>query len=81
MFKEEVLAVETKSELSRYLTKRIEDKNGDSFDILEWWQVTSTRYPCLLQMTKAVLAISVSTVSSESTFSTGDIVLSLYKSS
>lgn len=84
MFNEEVLAeesVETKSELNRYLAERIEDRDGDSFDILEWWKVNSIRYPCLSQMAKEVLAIPISTVSSESAFSTGGRVLSLYRSS
>ena len=84
MFKDEVLAeesVETKSELSRYLAERIEDRDGDSFDILEWWKVNSSRYPCLSEMAKAVLAIPVSTVSSESAFSTGGRVLTPYRSS
>lgn len=46
-----------------------------------WWKQNSCRYPILSKMVKDVLASPVSTVASESTFSTGDRVLDTYRSS
>ncbi|KAL4323203.1 hypothetical protein GQ457_11G021380 [Hibiscus cannabinus] len=60
---------ETTTELDRYLgDKRVHD--NDSFDILAWWSVQTNNYPILMSMTRDILAISVSTVASESAFST-----------
>ena len=43
---------------------------GAPFDILLWWKANSSKYPILSQITRDVLAISVSTIASESAFST-----------
>ena len=63
-------SVENKSELDRYLLKSSEDPNMEDFDILMWWKMNSSRYRVLFQIACDVLAISVSTVASESAFST-----------
>ncbi|XP_040956111.1 zinc finger BED domain-containing protein RICESLEEPER 2-like [Gossypium hirsutum] len=68
------------SGLDKYLDEANEDFVED-FDILLWWKVNSLRFPGLLKMAGDVLAIPVSTVASESAFSTGGCVLDQYRSS
>ncbi|XP_057759636.1 zinc finger BED domain-containing protein RICESLEEPER 2-like [Arachis stenosperma] len=70
----------TRSELDRYLQEECEPYSH-KFDILNWWKVNSTRFPILGNMAREVLAIPVSTVASESAFSTGGRVLDPYRSS
>ena len=65
--------VETKSELDRYLNEDCE--RYPAFDILLWWKQNSSRFPILLRMTRDILAISISTLASESAFRTGGRVL------
>ncbi|GAU51793.1 hypothetical protein TSUD_415770 [Trifolium subterraneum] len=69
-----------KSELERYLAADNEDCKDHSFDILGWWKEKSTRYHVLSRMARDILAIPVSTVSSESAFSTGGRVLDSFRS-
>ncbi|GAU34710.1 hypothetical protein TSUD_29520 [Trifolium subterraneum] len=47
------------------------EKKSPGFDLLNWWKVNSTKYPILGQMARDILAIPLSTVASESAFSTG----------
>jgi len=48
---------------------------NDDFNILNWWHQHKLIYPVLSIMAKDILTISVSTISSESTFSlTGRII-------
>jgi hypothetical protein len=49
-------------------------------DILQYWKIQSTRYPVLGCMARDILAIPASTVASESAFSTGERVVSDYRS-
>ena len=55
-------------------------KNREGFYILAW-KVNSTRYVILSEVARDVMAIPVSTVASESAFSTGGRVLDPFKSS
>ncbi|KAG5539807.1 hypothetical protein RHGRI_020130 [Rhododendron griersonianum] len=73
----------SKSELERYWLESKEDSkvHGDKFDVLAWWKVNSPRYPILSQMVRDILAIPVSTVASESAFSTGGRILDPYRTS
>ncbi|XP_045788536.1 uncharacterized protein LOC123883677 isoform X3 [Trifolium pratense] len=50
------------------------EEEGD-LDVLIWWKDNCTRYPVLARIAREVLAIPVSTVASESAFSTGGRVL------
>ncbi|GMI87890.1 DAYSLEEPER [Hibiscus trionum] len=68
------------SELDKYLGKATEN-HDDGFVILLWWKVNSPRFPALSKMAKEVLAIPLSTVASESAFSTGGRVLDQFRSS
>ncbi|CAL1393157.1 unnamed protein product [Linum trigynum] len=58
-----------------------EDDDDQKFDILKWWSRYSVRYPILSKMVKDILAVPISSVSSEAAFSCGDRVLSPFKSS
>ncbi|KAE8732018.1 hypothetical protein F3Y22_tig00002255pilonHSYRG00010 [Hibiscus syriacus] len=70
-----------KNEVDLYLMEALEKKSNPNFDILTWWKVNSTKYLILGQLARDVLAIPVSTVASESAFSTGGRVLNCYRSS
>jgi hypothetical protein len=62
--------VHCKSEIDRYLMEDVEKPNA-SFDILNWWKVNSTKFLVLAQIASIVLVIPITTVASESAFSTG----------
>ncbi|CAL8112897.1 unnamed protein product [Prunus armeniaca] len=51
------------------------------FDILLWWKLNGPKYPVLATIAKDILAIQVSTVASESCFSTGGRVIDAFRSS
>ena len=72
---------EQKTELDKYLSEDLDDDDDDDFNILDWWKVNSHRFPILSQLARDVLAMPVSTVASESAFSTGGRVLDAYRSS
>ncbi|XP_062093715.1 zinc finger BED domain-containing protein RICESLEEPER 2-like [Humulus lupulus] len=58
-----------KSKLEFYLEEAVLPRS-EEFDILAWWKTNGLKYPTLQQVARDVLAIPVSTVASESTFST-----------
>ncbi|KAI8530204.1 hypothetical protein RHMOL_Rhmol11G0037400 [Rhododendron molle] len=70
----------SKSELERYWMEGCEIDN-DQFHLLGWWKANSAKYPILSQVARDILAIPVSTVASESAFSTGGRVLDPYRTS
>ena len=72
---------EEKSELDKYLGDAYESLNDPSFDLLMWWKDQKKRYPILAKMARDVLAIPVSTVASESAFSTGGRVVDSFRTS
>ncbi|KAI5323060.1 hypothetical protein L3X38_032132 [Prunus dulcis] len=57
-------------EIDRYLSDTAE-QDIEHFYILNWWRVNASKYPVLVAIARYVLAILVSTVALESTFSTG----------
>ncbi|KAJ9544901.1 hypothetical protein OSB04_024608 [Centaurea solstitialis] len=61
-----------KSELEVYLIESTINDTVD-FDILGWWKVESERFPILSKVARDILAVPISTVASESTFSTGEL--------
>ncbi|XP_031095251.1 zinc finger BED domain-containing protein RICESLEEPER 2-like [Ipomoea triloba] len=69
-----------KTELEHYLSEAIVEEEN-SFDILRWWKVNSARFPILSKLARDVLAIPISTVASESAFSTSGRVLDCFRSS
>ena len=67
------------SELDIYLNEAIVEEDG--IDVLRWWKLNSERFPVLSRMARDVLAVPISTVASESAFSTGGRVLDSFRSS
>ncbi|GKA51565.1 zinc finger BED domain-containing protein RICESLEEPER 2 [Tanacetum coccineum] len=75
---EESSFIKMDSELTRYLSEpRI--RFTSDFDILEWWKINAPRFPIVSRMAKDILAIQITTVASESAFSTGGRVLDPYR--
>ncbi|KAJ0780625.1 putative HAT dimerization domain, ribonuclease H-like superfamily, hAT-like transposase, RNase-H [Helianthus annuus] len=72
--------VEPVGELDKFLNEGFEKDSGN-FNLLEWWKVNSPRFPILSLMARDLFAIPVSTVASESVFSTSGRVLDPYRSS
>lgn len=70
----------TMSELDKYLNEMVEEYH-EAFDILGWWKQNCHRFPILAEIARDVLAIPISTVASESAFSTGGRVLDCFRSS
>lgn len=69
-----------KNEVDKYLEADL-DEFGDDFNILAWWKQNSNRYKVLSRIAKNVLATPISTVASESAFSTGGRILDPFRSS
>nr|KAJ0222091.1 hypothetical protein LSAT_V11C200062950 [Lactuca sativa] len=71
-------SVTVENELRRYLNEpRVTfDKN---FDILDWWKKNALRFPIVARMAKDILSIQVTTVASESAFSTCGRILDEYR--
>ncbi|KAJ3698339.1 hypothetical protein LUZ61_002044 [Rhynchospora tenuis] len=71
-----------KTELEEYLdTDRDDASLDDDFDILCWWKMKAPRFPVLAQLTRDILVVPISTVASESAFSSSGRVLSQVRSS
>ncbi|KAI8550331.1 hypothetical protein RHMOL_Rhmol06G0097100 [Rhododendron molle] len=81
-YMEQQYSISSKSEVDKYLAESCEAEGDDSkFDILMWWKNNSVRYNVLSQVARDVLAFPVSTVASESAFSTGGRILDPFRSS
>ena len=70
----------SKSELDKYLAEDCEDPEI-KLDILAWWSVNSSRFPTLAIMARDILAIPITTVASESAFSTSGRILDDFRTS
>ncbi|KAJ1688578.1 hypothetical protein LUZ63_019968 [Rhynchospora breviuscula] len=71
-----------KSELEEYLSDALDENSLDvEFDILSWWRLKAAKYPILSRLTRDILAVPISTVASESTFSNSGRTLSPIRSS
>ncbi|KAH9734400.1 BED-type domain-containing protein [Citrus sinensis] len=68
-------------EVERYLKDPVEDPSNLKLNVLLWWRVNGSRYPILEKITRDVLVVPVSTVASESAFSTGHRIIDEYRSS
>jgi hypothetical protein len=74
-------SVENRNEVERYLVDGCEDPNDDKLDILGWWKINASKYKILSKVVQHILAIPISTLASESAFSTGDRILDQFRSS
>ncbi|XP_021760115.1 zinc finger BED domain-containing protein RICESLEEPER 1-like [Chenopodium quinoa] len=72
--------VAAKSDLQIYLEEPLIPR-ATNINILYHWKTNVVRYPILSKMARDILAIPISTVASESAFSTGGRVLDCYRSS
>lgn len=68
-----------KTELDRYLEEKRLNRNLE-IDILDYWSSNQFRFPNLALMARDILSIPISTVASESAFSTGGRILDQYRS-
>jgi len=64
-----------KLELDYYLEEPTLPDSDEEFDILVWWKANGLKYPILQMISRDFLAIPISTVASESSFSTGGQLL------
>uniref|UniRef100_A0A803N7L4 BED-type domain-containing protein n=1 Tax=Chenopodium quinoa TaxID=63459 RepID=A0A803N7L4_CHEQI len=71
---------DAKIELDKYLEEDTAE-DIDEFDILSWWKFNCSRFPTVGRIARDVLVVPVSTVASESAFSTGGRVLDQFRSS
>ena len=65
----------TRMEFDHFIDEGVLKRNED-FDILAWWKNNGLKYPTLQRIARDILANSVTTVASESTFSTSGRLLS-----
>ncbi|KAL4557470.1 hypothetical protein LXL04_035648 [Taraxacum kok-saghyz] len=79
-YENDVDDVMEKSELEAYIESLPEKLNSESFEILKWWSDKCTTYKVLSSMVKDILAVPVSTVASESAFSTSGRVVDDFRS-
>ena len=71
-----------KTDLQQYLDEDpVEASLEDEYDILAWWKANGPKYPILARLARDVLAVPISTVPSESAFSTGGRTLSAVRNS
>ena len=68
------------NELDNYLREPTV-KHSDNFDVLQWWELHSQRFPTLYRMAKHFFGICASSVPSESLFSISGHVLNEYRAS
>lgn len=68
-----------KSEIDIYLLDGRE-KRDENFNLLDWWMINSKKFPVLSKIARHVLAMPISTVASESAFSTRGRTLDSYRS-
>ncbi|XP_030940046.1 zinc finger BED domain-containing protein RICESLEEPER 1-like [Quercus lobata] len=62
------------------LAENCDGRKDANFEILEWWRDNCNRYQVLSKVVKDVLAVPVSTVASESAFSTGGRIVDPFRS-
>ncbi|KAL4574178.1 hypothetical protein LXL04_021003 [Taraxacum kok-saghyz] len=70
-----------KSELDNYLEEGCYICEDGPFDALQWWRSNSLKYRILSRMARDILAIPITTVASEATFSAGSRVIDTYRAS
>jgi hypothetical protein len=69
-----------RTELDQYLVDDLVPLTTEHFNVLDWWKVAGRRYPTLRKVARDIFAVLVTTVASESAFSTSGRVLSEHRS-
>ncbi|KAF1872354.1 hypothetical protein Lal_00016652, partial [Lupinus albus] len=69
-----------KSELDHYLEESLLPRIKCEFDILNWWKTNGAKYHTLQMIAKDLLAIHISNVALESSFSTSGRFLTPHRS-
>jgi len=68
-----------RTELELYLDEPTLPRTQE-LDIIHWWQYAGVKYPTLRKIAQDIMPIPVTTVASESVFSTGGRVISPHRS-
>jgi hypothetical protein len=80
-FLEETNSEPCQSELTSYLEDKTHPMDDPNFRLVDWWRLNAHRYPVIAKIARKFLTVPATSVSSESTFSTGGRVLDDYRSS
>ena len=72
---------ENMNDVDRYLVDESINPMTRSFEVLLWWKDNANRYSILSLIARDILAIPISTVASESAFSTSGRILDSFRSS
>ena len=81
LFLEAEQSIGCSNEVDKYLAENCDGRKDVNFEVLGWWMDNSSRYPMLSKVAKDVLAVPVSTVASESAFSTEGRIVDPFRSS
>ncbi|CAH9080019.1 unnamed protein product [Cuscuta epithymum] len=73
--------VQINNEVDAYLCDPCEGSFNQSFCLLLWWKLNSSKYPILGKVARDVFAMPCSTVASENAFSSGERTVNYFKSS
>ncbi|KAJ9560909.1 hypothetical protein OSB04_006069 [Centaurea solstitialis] len=79
VFSGETSVTHVKSELDMYLEEGCFFSQDYKFDVLAWWKEKSNKYRILSRMAANILAVPITTVASEATFSAGSRVIDDYR--
>jgi hypothetical protein len=74
-----VTSTNVRTELDLYLEEPLLPRTQD-LDIIQWWQIAGLKYRTLRKIARDVLAIPVTSVASESAFSTSGRIISPHHS-
>ncbi|KAH0758456.1 hypothetical protein KY290_021949 [Solanum tuberosum] len=76
MFQSQLELSTSKTQLELYLEEaKVDRKTNPNLDVLGFWKDNKLRYPELSLMARDVLSVPITTVASESAFSTGGRVI------
>ncbi|KAH0717921.1 hypothetical protein KY285_013952 [Solanum tuberosum] len=82
MFQSQLESSASKTQLELYLEEaNVDRKINLNLDVLGFWKDNKLRYPELSLMARDVLTVPITTVASESAFSTGGRVIGKFQSS
>ena len=76
-----VVPKQKKSQLDLYLEEpRLDKKKNSKLEVLSWWKEHYNRFLELSLIAQNLISISITTIASESSFSTGKKILTPYRS-